>query len=361
MSRIKGQIKTVDFEQQNFKVASSEDRIIEGYFTTTTVDRGGDVSLPTAFTKTLETYMENPVVTFMHDIKKIVGKVIEYKMDDLGVWVKIQIAKGVKFVDEEMWPLIEQGMLKGFSYGYKTTDEEKGQKDGRTVNFLKEVELFEVAVVSVPMNSSALFAIGSGGDVKSITLCEINSMKTPEDVLDIKEYEEEKAMTHNSTLSDNEPAWGTVDKTVLPDNAFADSKDRKYPHHWVSGDTMDLHKQGLGVAFAAAHGARSGQEADAAVKTHLEAHRKAIGMEDNNMKLSEEEKQEIVTALVAKLKEEGFISIKAEIEELLKAKTIEEVVDINTEDTDKEVVDTVKEISELLKTVISFYKSKEEK
>jgi len=30
------------------------------------------------------------------------------------------------------------------------------------------------------------------------------------------------ALTHNSKLADNEPDWGSVDKTKLPRNAFAD-------------------------------------------------------------------------------------------------------------------------------------------
>ena len=103
------------------------------------------------------------------------------------------------------------------------------------------------------------------------------------------------ALTHNSKLADNEPDWGSVDKTKLPRNAFADQgePDKKstwaYPHHWVenggnldengvytSGD-MYLHKGGLNAAWAAAQGARSGEKASQEVIDHLQAHRKAIG------------------------------------------------------------------------------------
>jgi hypothetical protein len=96
------------------------------------------------------------------------------------------------------------------------------------------------------------------------------------------------ALTHNSKLADNEPNWGSVDKTKLPDNAFADSSERKYPHHWVEngklGDEgiyvdgdMYLHKGGLDAAWSAAQGARSGQKAPQAIIDHLQKHRKAIG------------------------------------------------------------------------------------
>ncbi len=99
--------------------------------------------------------------------------------------------------------------------------------------------------------------------------------------------------THNSKLADHEPKWSDVDKTELPDIAFADETDRKYPHHWVKGGTekdadgrwkngtLYLSEGGLDAAWAAAHGARSGKEASEAVKKHLEAHRKAIGKDDS--------------------------------------------------------------------------------
>lgn len=104
--------------------------------------------------------------------------------------------------------------------------------------------------------------------------------------------------SHNNTVADNEPAWGDVDKTSLPRNAFADQGEAdkkstwKYPHHWIKGGgnkdengiyttgTMYLHKGGLNAAWSAAQGGRSGQEASQAVKSHLNAHRKALGLED---------------------------------------------------------------------------------
>lgn len=102
------------------------------------------------------------------------------------------------------------------------------------------------------------------------------------------------ALTHNSTLADDEPEWGDWignNESKLPDNAFASEEDRSYPHHWVkngetgedgrysSGD-MYLHRGGLNAAWAAANGARSGQKASSDIIAHLEEHRRAIGMEE---------------------------------------------------------------------------------
>jgi hypothetical protein len=105
------------------------------------------------------------------------------------------------------------------------------------------------------------------------------------------------ALTHNSTLADSEPAWGSVDKTKLPRNAHAetgnaeDKSSWKYPHHWVTGGetgedgvftsgTMYLHRGGLNAAWSAAQGARSGEDASSAVKSHLQTHRSAIGADE---------------------------------------------------------------------------------
>ena len=104
------------------------------------------------------------------------------------------------------------------------------------------------------------------------------------------------AFRHNNQVADDEPNWGSVDKTALPRIAFADmgEEDKKstwgFPHHWVKGGTekdengvwtngtLYLHRGGLNAAWAAAQGARSGEKASTAVISHLKAHRAALGI-----------------------------------------------------------------------------------
>lgn len=88
----------------------------------------------------------------------------------------------------------------------------------------------------------------------------------------VMKKKEEHHYTHNSTFAASEPAWGTVNKSSLPDNAFADPEARKYPHHWISKGKMYLHRGGLIAARAAAHGARTGKKASPAVLSHLNSH-----------------------------------------------------------------------------------------
>ena len=101
-----------------------------------------------------------------------------------------------------------------------------------------------------------------------------------------------KTYRHNSIIKDDEPSWGSVDKTRLPWNAFANwdtiDKDKKstwkYPHHWISMGKMYLHRGGLIYALAAAKGARSGKKAPKEVFTHLNKHVKAIKLSADDMK-----------------------------------------------------------------------------
>ena len=85
-------------------------------------------------------------------------------------------------------------------------------------------------------------------------------------------------ITHNSKLKDGEPKWSTYltteNRKALPDSAFADMKNRKYPHHWISDGVMYLHRGGL----AAARSRAAQQSAGSIIQAHLKAHAKAVGM-----------------------------------------------------------------------------------
>jgi len=121
------------------------------------------------------------------------------------------------------------------------------------------------------------------------------------------------AFKHNSELHKPEISWSKVDKTKLPNLAFAyigdpDKKsERKYPHHWVIDGKLDkkkdiyidgtlyLHEGGLHAAWAAAMGARSGKKAPADVISHLQDHR-------NDLKENEEKEEDV-------LKQENIVKV----------------------------------------------------
>jgi signal peptide peptidase SppA len=91
------------------------------------------------------------------------------------------------------------------------------------------------------------------------------------------EMNAEMSYSHNSKLKEGEPVWSTyisAHRKELPDSAFADTANRKYPHHWISGGVMYLHRGGLAAARS-----RAGQyDPGSGVTAHLNVHAKAIGM-----------------------------------------------------------------------------------
>jgi len=106
------------------------------------------------------------------------------------------------------------------------------------------------------------------------------------------------AFVHNSAVKEDEPKWGSVDKTKLPGISFANVGDKEkvstwsYPHHWIDnpGTTDDkgryttgkmyLSISGFNAAWAAANGARTGKKASPEIIEHLNAHKKAIEKEE---------------------------------------------------------------------------------
>ena len=125
--------------------------LIEGFASTRDLDRGGDVVEPAAFENSLGEFMANPVVTYMHDWSNPVGRVVQARIGDKGLWVKAFVSKTA----ERIVTLIEEGVLKGFSIGY----EEVRQEMRNGVNHILELKLYEIAIVTIPMNPQTLFTM----------------------------------------------------------------------------------------------------------------------------------------------------------------------------------------------------------
>jgi HK97 family phage prohead protease len=119
-------------------------------------DLGGDVVLPGAFKRSLSTHKKSnslPLMFWMHDPAQVLGKWTEMDEDSSGLKVKGVLADTP--LGNEIRTLLKMDALKGLSIGYRTLDQDY-DADGRRL--LKEVELWEVSVVSLPMNPLAQVA-----------------------------------------------------------------------------------------------------------------------------------------------------------------------------------------------------------
>jgi HK97 family phage prohead protease/HK97 family phage major capsid protein len=141
------------------KSENSDDAIyIAGYASTTDVDRHGDVVPSEVWERGLTNYLKNPVILAYHDHKQPVGRMVEYKTDSKGLWIKAKISAAA----ENVFKLIKDEILTAFSIGFRIVDAEYNQATELFV--VKELELHEISVVSVPANQNTLFSLSKAFD-----------------------------------------------------------------------------------------------------------------------------------------------------------------------------------------------------
>lgn len=144
-----------------FKASSEEDDLyIEGMASTVDKDRAGDVVEATAWTKSggLNNFLSNPVILFNHNPNEPIGKAVLVETNDKGLKLKAKISKSAGKVAE----LIKDGVLGAFSVGFMVKDADYDSKTG--IYVIKEAELLETSVVSVPCNQAATFSIAKSFD-----------------------------------------------------------------------------------------------------------------------------------------------------------------------------------------------------
>jgi len=132
---------------------------IKGSASTNALDRAGDIIEPEAWTKGgLENYKGNPIILFNHDYNKPIGRATGLEVTDKGLDISAKISKAAGDVTQ----LVKDGVLAAFSVGFRCKDSEYlTESDGYKI---KDAELFEVSVVSVPCNQGATFSLTKSFD-----------------------------------------------------------------------------------------------------------------------------------------------------------------------------------------------------
>lgn len=142
------EVKSASTKTQDFKIA--------GYANTKDKDRTGDVVLPEAWAKGIDNFRTNPILLFQHDHGKPIGRVKNVSVDKKGIFVEASISDAAE-KNLGIKTLIKDGALKSFSVGFSVKD---ADYDRASDTFLiKEVELLEISVVSVPCNQTSLFSV----------------------------------------------------------------------------------------------------------------------------------------------------------------------------------------------------------
>ena len=144
-----------------FKSHTDEDGsvMIRGMASTHDFDRAGDSITADAWTKGgLKNFEKNPIILFNHDYNRPIGRATGLKTTENGLELTAKISKAAKDVTE----LVKDGVLGAFSVGFRVKDADYLEEtDGLKI---KDAELFEVSVVSVPCNQSATFSLAKSFD-----------------------------------------------------------------------------------------------------------------------------------------------------------------------------------------------------
>lgn len=165
------------------QVATNDDGslIIEGYASDFGIDRQDEAFEPNAFEEGLKSYMSNPVILYHHKRDTALGKVLDQRLDNNGLWVKAQIDK-----PEEGTPLmnyyrqIKSGVLRGFSVGGKFY--RRLTQNGPRIF---KCDLQEISITPSPVNPRMLFAVaGKAFDGMEGTEVENEDTKAIEEILE---------------------------------------------------------------------------------------------------------------------------------------------------------------------------------
>ena len=145
-----------------FKAAEADDGsvMIRGMASTADFDRAGDTISAEAWTKGgLQNFEKNPIILFNHDYDRPIGRATGMKAGPNGLELECKISKNAPGNVAE---LVKDGVLGAFSVGFKVKDADYlKETDGLMI---KDAELFEVSVVSVPCNQAATFSLAKSFD-----------------------------------------------------------------------------------------------------------------------------------------------------------------------------------------------------
>jgi HK97 family phage prohead protease len=286
----------------NIKAQETEKGVnISGMASTMDIDRVGDVILPEAWSKGgLDNYKRNPIVLFNHNYNAPIGKATEVEPTNKGLAFKAFISKAAPNGIAE---LIKDGVLGAFSVGFIVKDADYIEETGGLK--IKDAELFEVSVVSVPANQTATFSIAKSFDSK-------------------KEYEEYiETFAHSSESLTDQSLTEEVNASNVDDASEAGTQKNAHMEKTMADNAPEFDRDDL-VREAAEKAARvlamKEAEEKAKAKADAEAEKAAEQKISTSVKAGVAGVEKLISDLEAKFNEkdsnlsEALKELKGELE-----------------------------------------------
>jgi hypothetical protein len=150
----------LEYKDFNFEIKAIDEKgFFEGYASTFNgkPDLGGDVVMPGAFLESIAKGGRfGTGIRFLrgHDRDRPIGVWTDIHEDQKGLFNRGQIAIDTQD-GHDTHILLKMGAMKGESIGYFTEDYEIITAEGNDVRYLKKIDLYEISVVTFPMNTNA--------------------------------------------------------------------------------------------------------------------------------------------------------------------------------------------------------------
>lgn len=158
---------------KSFELKSGENGEVEGYASTWTTqpDSYGDIVVKGAFTETLKKREEtgHPFpLCFNHDLDQIIGAVKSIEEDDTGLKITASFLNTP--LAQEKRELVKEGIVWQFSFAYSVLESENPtaeEKANGVYQKLTKLDLYEVSLVPVPANQTAVVTEIKNAEVKA--------------------------------------------------------------------------------------------------------------------------------------------------------------------------------------------------
>jgi HK97 family phage prohead protease len=203
--KLNSTIKSIEEDGDQLKIV--------GYASTADTDRVGDVIVPDAWTKAggLDNYKNNPILLFNHNYSQPIGRATSLEVDGTGLKIEASISKSAG----PTYGLVKDGVLSTFSVGFMIKNADYNETtDGYII---REAELLEVSVVSVPCNQKATFSVSKSlGSAKELAEFnkEVNALNGHDDG-------ENEANVSDSKSSPNSGTDSTPERVIMTPEEIA--------------------------------------------------------------------------------------------------------------------------------------------
>ena len=249
-----------------FKALENDDGsiMIRGMASTADFDRAGDSISAEAWQKGgLKNFEKNPIILFNHDYDRPIGRATGMKAGPDGLELECKISKSAPGNVAE---LVKDGVLGAFSVGFRVKDADYiKETDGFMI---KDAELFEVSVVSVPCNQSATFSLAKSFDSD-------------------KEYEEfKKTFTNRVDLAGQSLAKDEVITSGIASDNTPKSADINSADQEIKMDNQNIDLEAFAKKVAAETAAKIAmKQAEQKAAEKLEADQQASFVEAQDIKV----------------------------------------------------------------------------